>query len=165
MPFAMGERRTSEKNKRPRVGMMVGWVEEISRNILSHNCIYVHYRTQTVDRLTLICQRAGANYGGRADTAESIGQPFPHHLPVGLQGALEPLAISPRPPARLGRSESWMIPGEFNIYTAILTIASALVAYAGMEFYDVTAAMAGVFVIAVIGIGVAADIMRTEAVK
>jgi hypothetical protein len=58
-----------------------------------------------------------------------------------------------------------MIPGEFNIYTAILTIASALVAYAGMEFYDVTAAMAGVFVIAVIGIGVAADIMRTEAVK
>jgi len=31
--------------------------------------------------------------------------------------------------------------------------------------YGVTALMAGVFVIAVIGIGVAADIMRTEAVK
>jgi hypothetical protein len=58
-----------------------------------------------------------------------------------------------------------MIPGEFNMYTAILTIASALVAYAGMEFYGATAVMAGVFVIAVIGIGVAADIMRTEAVK
>jgi hypothetical protein len=58
-----------------------------------------------------------------------------------------------------------MIPGEFNMYTAILTIASALVAYAGMELYGVTAVMAGVFVIAVIGIGVAADIMRTEAVK
>jgi len=47
----------------------------------------------------------------------------------------------------------------------ILTIASALVAYASMELFGVTAVMAGVFVIAVIGIGVAADIMRTEAVK
>jgi hypothetical protein len=56
-------------------------------------------------------------------------------------------------------------PGEFNMYTAILTIASALVAFAGMELYGVTAVMAGVFVIAVIGIGVAADVMRAEAVK
>jgi hypothetical protein len=58
-----------------------------------------------------------------------------------------------------------MIPGEFNMYTAILTIASALVAYANMGLYGATAVMAGVFVIAVMGIGVAADIMRAEAVK
>jgi hypothetical protein len=58
-----------------------------------------------------------------------------------------------------------MIPGEFDMYTAILAIASALVAFAGMELYGVTAVMAGVFVIAVIGIGVAADVMRAEAVK
>ena len=58
-----------------------------------------------------------------------------------------------------------MIPGEFNMYTAILTIASALVACAGMELYGGTAVIAGVFVIAVIGIGVAADVMRDKAVK
>ena len=49
--------------------------------------------------------------------------------------------------------------------TAILTIASALIAYAGMNLYGVTAVMAGVFVISVMGIGMAADIMRIEAVK
>jgi hypothetical protein len=32
-----------------------------------------------------------------------------------------------------------MIPGEFNMYTAILTIASALVAYANMGLYGATA--------------------------
>ena len=51
------------------------------------------------------------------------------------------------------------------MYTAILTIASALVAYAGMSLYGATAVMAGVFVISVMGIGVAADIMRAEATK
>ena len=51
------------------------------------------------------------------------------------------------------------------MYTAILTIASAVVAYAGMKLYGATAVMAGVFVIAVMGIGVAADIMRAEATK
>jgi hypothetical protein len=58
-----------------------------------------------------------------------------------------------------------MIPGEFKMYTAILTIASALVAYAGMKFYGATAVMAGIFVIAVMGIGMAADLMRAEATK
>jgi len=51
------------------------------------------------------------------------------------------------------------------MYTAILTIASALVAYAGMKFYGATAVMAGVFVIAVMGIGMAADLMRAETTK
>jgi hypothetical protein len=58
-----------------------------------------------------------------------------------------------------------MILGECNMYTAIFTIASALVAYAGMKLYGVTAVMAGVFVISAMGIGMAADIMRTEIVK
>jgi len=51
------------------------------------------------------------------------------------------------------------------VFTVVLTFASALVAYAGMSLYDVTAVMAGVFVIAVMGIGVAADIIRAEATK
>ena len=49
--------------------------------------------------------------------------------------------------------------------TAILTIASALIAYAGMKLYGDTAVMAGVFVISMMGIGMAADIMRTEAAR
>jgi len=51
------------------------------------------------------------------------------------------------------------------MYTAILTIASAPVAYAGMKLYGATVVMAGVFVIAMMGIGMAADIMRAEAGK
>jgi hypothetical protein len=51
------------------------------------------------------------------------------------------------------------------MYTAIFTIASALVAYAGMKLYGATAVIAGVFVIATMGIGMAADIMRTDIVK
>ena len=51
------------------------------------------------------------------------------------------------------------------MYTAIFAIASALVAYAGMKLYGATPVMAGVFVIAAMGIGMAADIMRTEIVK
>jgi len=51
------------------------------------------------------------------------------------------------------------------MYTAIFTIAAALVAYAGMKLYGATAVMAGVFVISVMGLGMAADIMRAEAVK
>jgi len=58
-----------------------------------------------------------------------------------------------------------MIPGELTMCTAILTIASALIAYASMKLYGVTAVMAGVFVISVMGIGMAADIMRTEAAR
>ena len=56
-------------------------------------------------------------------------------------------------------------PGEFNMFTVVLTFASVSLAYAGMSLYEVTAVMAGVFVIAVMGIGVAADIMRAEATK
>ena len=52
-----------------------------------------------------------------------------------------------------------------HMYTAIFTIAAALVAYAGMKHYGATAVMAGVFVISVMGLGMAADIMRAEAVK
>jgi len=51
------------------------------------------------------------------------------------------------------------------MFTVVLTFASALVAYAGMSLYEVTAVMAGVFVIAVMGIGMAADIIRAEATK
>ena len=51
------------------------------------------------------------------------------------------------------------------MYTVILTIASALVAYAGMRLYGATAVIAGVFVMSVMGLGVAADIMRAEVVK
>jgi hypothetical protein len=56
-------------------------------------------------------------------------------------------------------------PGEFNMYTAILTFASAPVAYAGMSLYDVTAVMAVVFVIAMMSIGMTADIIRVESAK
>jgi hypothetical protein len=55
-----------------------------------------------------------------------------------------------------------MTPGECNMYTAIFTIASTLVAYAGMELYGASAVMAGTFVIAVMGFGMTADIMRAE---
>jgi hypothetical protein len=48
------------------------------------------------------------------------------------------------------------------MYTAIFTIASTLVAYAGMELYGASAVMAGTFVIAVMGFGMTADIMRAE---
>jgi len=54
-------------------------------------------------------------------------------------------------------------PGELS-HEPALSRSSASLAY-GMSLYDVTAVMAGVFVIAVMGIGVAADILRAEATK
>jgi hypothetical protein len=56
-------------------------------------------------------------------------------------------------------------PGEFNMYTAILTFAAAPLAYAGMSLYDLTAVMAVIFVIAMMGIGLTADIIRVESTK
>ena len=47
-----------------------------------------------LDVISAICERARANCGGRADTADqSLASLFPHHLPVGLQGTL----WSPKP--------------------------------------------------------------------
>jgi hypothetical protein len=51
------------------------------------------------------------------------------------------------------------------MYTAILTFASAPVAYAGMSLYDLTVVMASVFVIAMMGIGLTADMIRAELAK
>jgi hypothetical protein len=48
------------------------------------------------------------------------------------------------------------------MYTAILAIAAALVAYAGMKFYGATAVMAGGLVVAAIMVGMAADVMRAR---
>jgi hypothetical protein len=48
------------------------------------------------------------------------------------------------------------------MYTAILTIMSAALAYAGMKFYGLTAITAGGFVVAALAIGMAADVMRAK---
>ena len=46
------------------------------------------------------------------------------------------------------------------MYTAILTIASTLAAYASTKLYEATAVMAGSFVLTAMAVGVAADLMR-----
>ena len=51
------------------------------------------------------------------------------------------------------------------MYTGVLTFASAAVAYAGMSVYDLTVVMAVVFVIAMMGIGLTADMIRAELAK
>jgi hypothetical protein len=53
-----------------------------------------------------------------------------------------------------------MTPGEFDMYTAILTIASTLAAYASTKLYGAPAVMAGSFVLTAMAVGVAADLMR-----
>jgi len=63
------------------------------------------------------------------------------------------------------RNLSRRYPGEFNMYTGVLTFASAAVAYAGMSLYDLTVVMAVVFVIAMMGIGLTADMIRAELAK
>jgi hypothetical protein len=55
-----------------------------------------------------------------------------------------------------------MTSGELTMYTAIFTIGSALVAYAGMKFYGATTIMAAGFVVAAMAIGMAADVMRAK---
>ena len=46
------------------------------------------------------------------------------------------------------------------MYTAILTIASTLAAYASTKVYGASAVMAGSFVMTAMAVGVAADLMR-----
>jgi hypothetical protein len=48
------------------------------------------------------------------------------------------------------------------MYTAIFALMSAVLAYAGMKFYGLSALMAGGFVIAALAIGMAADVMRAK---
>ena len=56
-------------------------------------------------------------------------------------------------------------PGELKMFTAILTFASGSIAYAGASLYDLTVVTAVVFVVAMMGIGLTADIKRAELAK
>jgi hypothetical protein len=51
------------------------------------------------------------------------------------------------------------------MFTATLTLVSGAVAYAGMSLYDVAAVTAITFVLAMMGFGVTADIIRVESTK
>jgi len=51
------------------------------------------------------------------------------------------------------------------MFTAILTFASGPIAYAGASLYDLTVVTAVVFVVAMMGIGLTADIIRAELAK
>jgi hypothetical protein len=51
------------------------------------------------------------------------------------------------------------------MYTALLTFAAAPVAYAGMSLYGLTVVMAVVFVVAMMGVGLTADMIRAELAK